>query len=117
AEFAGEGAVAEVGDVGVGAVGSSAEGDAGDVGAVGAVGVVRKRAAKGKCVFYGPPDVVSARAIRHVMELTSIAKGEKTDAYALSAAVIFVVIRQDALLFRPNQEACPSFAKVYIINT
>mmetsp|Transcript_17714 Transcript_17714/g.39282 ORF Transcript_17714/g.39282 Transcript_17714/m.39282 type:complete len:110 (+) Transcript_17714:412-741(+) len=45
------------------------------------------------------------------MELTSIAKGEKTDAYALSAAVIFVVIRQDALLFRPNQEACPSFAK------
>ena len=29
----------------------------------------------------------------------------------LKAAVLFVVIRNDALSFRPNNEGCPSFVK------
>ena len=29
----------------------------------------------------------------------------------LKAAILFVVIRADAVSFRPNVEACPSFAK------
>ena len=29
----------------------------------------------------------------------------------LRAAVMFVVIREDAVSFRPNHEACPSFAR------
>ena len=29
----------------------------------------------------------------------------------LRAAVMFVVIREDAVRFRPNHEACPSFAR------
>ena len=85
-----------------------------------------------KCIFYGKepysrtgifpwgnsnqkgPDgekVVSARAIKHVQELTSIAKGKKHDGAAYDATVLFVVIRGDAKAFRPNKEACPSFCK------
>jgi DNA-binding sugar fermentation-stimulating protein len=85
-----------------------------------------------KCIFYGKdpyvrsgifpwgnsnqkgPDgekVVSARAIKHVQELTSIAKGKKHNGEAYDATVLFVVIRGDARRFRPNFEACPSFCK------
>ena len=57
--------------------------------------------------------VVSARAIKHVRELTAIAKGEKTldGGERLSACVLFIVVRRDATVFRPNREACPSFAR------
>jgi hypothetical protein len=118
---------------GQGQVEGQVEGGAGSSG--GAVGAGGRRALKG--VFFGPSEqdapyqraaifpwgkgrqkgpegekVVSARAIRHVMELTSIACGEKVEpAFSLVAAVVFIVVRSDALLFRPNHEACPSFAK------
>lgn len=65
--------------------------------------------------------VVSARAIKHVRELTAIARGEKREAPPegtkaessppLRACVLFVVVRSDATYFRPNEEACPSFAR------
>ena len=50
--------------------------------------------------------VVSARAIKHVMELTKLVEGGTHD-----ATILFVVIRGDGERFRPNREACPSFAK------
>jgi len=90
-----------------------------------------------KCVFLGPktgaeyrraaifpwgnakqkgPDgesVVSARAIKHVDELGSVAagemRGESGEKYG--AAILFVVVRADAKAFRPNAEACPSFVR------
>ena len=70
----------------------------------------------GKSAQVGPDGekVVSARAIKHVRELTSLARGEKLDlgdGARLRAAVLFVVVRRDALEFRPNAEACPSFAR------
>lgn len=101
-------------------------------------GVERKEGEGGKVRFYGGssssssyeragifpwgrsnqvgPDgekVVSARAIKHVRELTAIASGEKKDASIekLRAAVLFIVARRDAVSFRPNNEACPSFAR------
>lgn len=46
--------------------------------------------------------VVSARAIHHVRQLTELGS---------RATVLFVVVRGDAQAFRPNHEACPSFAK------
>lgn len=57
--------------------------------------------------------VVSARAIKHVRELTALAKGDKKteDGARVAAAVLFVVVRSDATRFRPNEEACPSFAR------
>ena len=57
--------------------------------------------------------VVSARAIKHVLELTKIAKGAAKDENGkkLKATVIFIVNREDALEFRANNEACPSFAR------
>ena len=57
--------------------------------------------------------VVSARAIKHVRELTKIAKGLATDEEGkkLKASVLFIVNREDALVFRANDEACPSFAR------
>ena len=57
--------------------------------------------------------VVSARAIKHVHELALLARGERTEADGtrLGAALVFVVVRADALSFRPNAEACPSFAQ------
>ena len=65
--------------------------------------------------------MVSARAIKHVRELTAIAKGEKREAPPegtkaessppLRACVLFIVVRSDATYFRPNEEACPSFAR------
>jgi len=62
----------------------------------------------GKCNQKGPngEKVVSARAIKHVMELTSLVR-EKT----FDATVLFIVIRGDAETFRPNHEACPTFAR------
>ena len=50
--------------------------------------------------------VVSARAIKHVRELT---KRQQMEGY--SATILFIVIRGDAQAFRPNHEACPSFCK------
>lgn len=50
--------------------------------------------------------VVSARAIKHVQELTRLSLSKKFD-----ATILFVVIRSDAKAFRPNYEACPSFAR------
>jgi DNA-binding sugar fermentation-stimulating protein len=50
--------------------------------------------------------VVSARAIKHVTELTAM-----VDAGDYDATVLFIVIRGDAQKFRPNHQACPSFAK------
>merc|ERR1712224_510342 len=56
--------------------------------------------------------VVSARAIKHVRELTAIATGERSDEGGqLRAAVLFVVVRSDVRSFRPNVDACPSFAR------
>lgn len=50
--------------------------------------------------------VVSARAIKHVRELTKLANME-----GYRSTVLFIVIRDDAETFRPNYEACPSFCK------
>lgn len=63
--------------------------------------------------------VVSARAIEHVNLLADIARGKRTHGIEtddgkqgkLDVALLFIVVRQDAELFRPNAEACPSFAK------
>lgn len=63
--------------------------------------------------------VVSARAIKHVRELTEIARGTRRSTAqgpeiagaALNAAVLFIVNRGDAGFMRPNHEACPSFAR------
>ena len=70
----------------------------------------------GKSNQQGPDGekVVSARAIKHVRELTSLARGEKRDldsGATINAAVLFVVVRRDAITFRANEEACPSFAR------
>lgn len=48
---------------------------------------------------------VSARAIKHIHELARAARGSK-----FKAAMLFVVVRHDAMFFRPNYEACPAFA-------
>eukprot|EP00468_Gymnochlora_sp_CCMP2014_P000457 CAMPEP_0167742590 /NCGR_PEP_ID=MMETSP0110_2-20121227/1521_1 /TAXON_ID=629695 /ORGANISM="Gymnochlora sp., Strain CCMP2014" /LENGTH=429 /DNA_ID=CAMNT_0007626819 /DNA_START=109 /DNA_END=1394 /DNA_ORIENTATION=+ len=57
--------------------------------------------------------VVSARAIRHVDELALVASGEltETEGEKLGASILFIVIREDAEFFRPNVDACSSFAK------
>ena len=57
--------------------------------------------------------VVSARAIKHVRELALLAQGklQEADGTRLGAVLVFVVVRADALSFRPNAEACPSFAR------
>ena len=57
--------------------------------------------------------VVSARAIKHVRELTGIASGAHADpdGVKLRAAILFVVVREDAKAFRANEDACPSFAR------
>ena len=55
--------------------------------------------------------VVSARAIKHVQELTKIARGKHHNGERYDATILFVVIRHDAEAFRPNHQACPSFAK------
>lgn len=61
--------------------------------------------------------VVSARAIHHVGELTKLAQGSLREEGSADwdgtyqATLLFVVIRGDAMAFRPNHEACPSFAR------
>ena len=55
--------------------------------------------------------VVSARAIKHVQELTKLVVEKRKDGSKFDATILFVVIRQDAKAFRPNHEACPSFTK------
>jgi len=50
--------------------------------------------------------VVSARAIKHVREITKLVQSQN-----YTGTILFVVIRGDAAQFRPNYEACPSFAK------
>jgi DNA-binding sugar fermentation-stimulating protein len=65
--------------------------------------------------------VVSARAIRHVQELTKMAKNSAPSCHSrnepsppdvvTAATLLFVVVRGDAEAFRPNAEACPSFAR------
>ena len=52
--------------------------------------------------------VVSARAIKHVRELTRMVLDDDIN---FDCTVLFVVIRHDAKAFRPNVDACPSFAK------
>ena len=56
---------------------------------------------------------MSARAIKHVDELARIASGDIKDENndELGAAVLFVVGRGDAELFRPNVDGCASFAR------
>jgi len=51
-------------------------------------------------------EVVSARAIKHVREMTEAVAGGECD-----GTVLFVVGRGDAEAFRPNVGACPSFGK------
>ena len=52
--------------------------------------------------------VVSSRAIKHVRELTRMVLDESK---SFDCTVLFVVIRRDAAAFRPNVNACPSFAR------
>jgi len=55
--------------------------------------------------------VVSARAIKHIDELASIAKGvRRSKATSLRAMLLFVVVRHDVKHMRINAESCPSFA-------
>ena len=46
-------------------------------------------------------------------QLKNLPSGKKCEEGVdeLRAAVMFVVIREDAVHFRPNHEACPSFAR------
>jgi DNA-binding sugar fermentation-stimulating protein len=53
--------------------------------------------------------VVSARAIKHVQELTRMVELKSKDS-SYEAAILFVVCRGDAEDFSPNAAACPSFA-------
>jgi len=56
--------------------------------------------------------VVSARAIKHVRELTEMVLAKKSkQQQQYDATILFIVIRHDAQAFRPNHEACPSFSK------
>eukprot|EP00532_Pseudo-nitzschia_australis_P006455 CAMPEP_0168168752 /NCGR_PEP_ID=MMETSP0139_2-20121125/3269_1 /TAXON_ID=44445 /ORGANISM="Pseudo-nitzschia australis, Strain 10249 10 AB" /LENGTH=416 /DNA_ID=CAMNT_0008086119 /DNA_START=71 /DNA_END=1321 /DNA_ORIENTATION=+ len=52
--------------------------------------------------------VVSARAIKHVRELTRMVLDDSKE---FDCTVLFVIIRHDAKAFRPNIDACPSFAR------
>jgi DNA-binding sugar fermentation-stimulating protein len=52
----------------------------------------------------GKTPVVSSRAIHHVSELSRLVSEHK-----YQATLLFVVVRDDAARFRPNQEACPEF--------
>jgi DNA-binding sugar fermentation-stimulating protein len=50
--------------------------------------------------------VVSARAIKHVHELTKLHERLEYD-----ATILFIVIRGDAQVFAPNAQACPTFSR------
>ncbi|GAB5369531.1 hypothetical protein AAMO2058_001412900 [Amorphochlora amoebiformis] len=57
--------------------------------------------------------VVSSRAIKHIDELAQISKGilKGENGEKFSSVILFVVVRSDVEVFRPNFDACPSFAK------
>ena len=67
------------------------------------------------CVFLGAGDPYVRSAIFPWGKSAQVGPdGEKLDlgdGARLRAAVLFVVVRRDALEFRPNAEACPSFAR------
>lgn len=69
----------------------------------------------GRAAQNGPDKekVVSARAIKHLDELAALASRKRLDedGKELDATVLFIVTRSDAVAFRPNHEACPSFAR------
>lgn len=55
--------------------------------------------------------VVSARAIKHIDELASIARGvRRSKTTKLHSMMLFVVVRHDVESMRINPESCPSFA-------
>lgn len=62
---------------------------------------------------YENTKVVSARAIKHICELTEIANGSKKDERypEIRACVLFVVVRSDCKYFRPYTEACEKFSE------
>jgi DNA-binding sugar fermentation-stimulating protein len=54
---------------------------------------------------------VSARAIKHIDELASIARGiRRSKTTKLHSMMLFVVVRHDVKSMRINPESCPSFA-------
>lgn len=55
--------------------------------------------------------VVSARAIRHIHELSQVAKSKKNDSNAPSAVVLFIVARADVKNFYINHWGCPILAE------
>lgn len=55
--------------------------------------------------------VVSARAIKHVDELASIAQGRRRGDTPLHALMLFVAVRHDVNYMRINEESCSSFAQ------
>lgn len=56
--------------------------------------------------------VVSARAIKHIDELTAIASGDRKDKEGIKfhPMLLFMVVRPDVVSMRVNDESCPSFA-------
>mmetsp|Transcript_128700 Transcript_128700/g.223186 ORF Transcript_128700/g.223186 Transcript_128700/m.223186 type:complete len:390 (+) Transcript_128700:74-1243(+) len=67
----------------------------------------------GRVAQVGPKGekVVSARAIKHVDELASIAKGQRRSSTPLHSLLMFVVVRHDVEYMRINEESCSSFAQ------
>jgi DNA-binding sugar fermentation-stimulating protein len=54
--------------------------------------------------------VVSARAIKHIRELASIASGKRKSSAPLHCMLLFLVVRHDVKFMRINEVSCPSFA-------
>jgi DNA-binding sugar fermentation-stimulating protein len=69
----------------------------------------------GKRTQKGPDgqQVVSARAIDHVRELTQLAETSRATEgrHAVRCGILFVCGRADAMAVRPNGAACPTFAR------
>jgi len=55
--------------------------------------------------------VVSARAIKHVDELASIAAGRRRGKMPMKSLLLFLVVRHDVQSMRINPESCRSFTK------
>merc|ERR1712039_613561 len=55
--------------------------------------------------------VVSARAIKHIDELASIASGRRRSKKPLNSLLLFLVVRRDVESMRINPESCSSFTK------
>lgn len=68
----------------------------------------------GKSRQRGPNNekVISARAIKHIDELSQIADGTSLskNGESFDAMMLFIVSRSDVCVFRPNRQACPTFA-------